>query len=76
MRLKKHEPITAVLASLNWLPVHFRIRYKILLFVCRKVFYFLLFYFEIVVMSLPFRAHHFLIPDFAFGGMVALVCVT
>ena len=33
----KHDHITPILASLHWLPVHFRIHFKILLFVCKSL---------------------------------------
>ena len=33
---RKHEHITPILASLHWLPVHFRINFKILLFVFKS----------------------------------------
>jgi len=37
LALKKHAHITPVLASLHWLPVKFRVDFKILLFVCKAL---------------------------------------
>lgn len=36
-RVKKFESITPVLANLRWLPVHFRVKYKILIFVYKAL---------------------------------------
>jgi len=37
LKIKKHESITPALKSLNWLPVQYRIRYKILMFVYKSL---------------------------------------
>ncbi len=35
--IRKYEHISPILASLHWLPVHFRIKFKILLFVFKSL---------------------------------------